>query len=283
MGRSRTCGNPDVSLAAAMAQDGVAAARSRASSPRTRRKSVQALRFSPGCAADRPGDRSRSAECRARRSGARRRAACRSACRWRAGSARRCARPRASAAGQAARSGAAGTAGSSATSSGVGSRLPGGRHLSTLAMYTVSRGRARCARSIELSSWPARPTNGSPWRSSSAPGASPTTSQLGAAIADAEHGLGAGGVQRRSAVQPRTAAAQLLPVEPDGGVRRRCGGRRTCASPRRGAAAIDRCRAPARYCVAQRGVARRHGPPRARRAGRRRRRRQHQASGADSA
>ncbi len=32
------------------------------------------------------------------------------------------------------------------------------------------------ARSMELSSWPARPTKGSPWRSSSAPGASPTMS-----------------------------------------------------------------------------------------------------------
>jgi hypothetical protein len=31
------------------------------------------------------------------------------------------------------------------------------------------------ARSIELSSWPARPTKGSPCRSSSAPGASPIT------------------------------------------------------------------------------------------------------------
>ena len=44
----------------------------------------------------------------------------------------------------------------------------------------LSRAAQPDARSIELSSCPARPTNGSPCRSSSAPGASPTTSQLGA-------------------------------------------------------------------------------------------------------
>ena len=61
------------------------------------------------------------------------------------------------------------------TSAGFGSRLPGGRHLRMLAMNTVSRGRPM-ASSIALSNWPARPTNGSPCRSSSAPGASPITS-----------------------------------------------------------------------------------------------------------
>ena len=59
---------------------------------------------------------------------------------------------------------------------GPGSRLPGGRHFKTFAMYTCSRGNPM-ASSMELSSCPARPTKGSPRRSSSAPGASPTMSQ----------------------------------------------------------------------------------------------------------
>src|SRR3569623_2457298 len=61
-----------------------------------------------------------------------------------------------------------------AASSGFGSRLPGGRHLTILAMYTCSRLRPT-ASSMLLSSLPARHTKGSPWRSSSAPGASPMT------------------------------------------------------------------------------------------------------------
>src|SRR5690606_4567871 len=48
-----------------------------------------------------------------------------------------------------------------ATSCGCGSRLPGGRDLSTLAMYTSARLRPS-ASIIALSSCPARPTNGSP-------------------------------------------------------------------------------------------------------------------------
>src|ERR1700743_2783554 len=64
----------------------------------------------------------------------------------------------------------------SAASAGFGSRLPGGRHFKTFAMYTCSRGKPM-ASSMELSNCPARPTNGSPLRSSSAPGASPTMSQ----------------------------------------------------------------------------------------------------------
>ena len=42
---------------------------------------------------------------------------------------------------------------------------------------------------IFVSSWPARPTNGSPWMSSSAPGASPTNIRSAFGIADAEDDL----------------------------------------------------------------------------------------------
>ncbi len=48
-----------------------------------------------------------------------------------------------------------------------------GRHLRTLAMYTSARDKA-IASIILVSNWPAKPTKGSPCRSSSAPGASPT-------------------------------------------------------------------------------------------------------------
>ena len=48
---------------------------------------------------------------------------------------------------------------------------------------------------ILVRSWPARPTNGSPWRSSSAPGASPKKTTRGLRIADAEDGLLAGAGQ----------------------------------------------------------------------------------------
>src|SRR5256885_6838670 len=58
-------------------------------------------------------------------------------------------------------------------SSGIGSRFPGGRHLSTLATYTSAR-----VSPIPDSSWssslPAAPTNGTPCLSSWKPGASPT-------------------------------------------------------------------------------------------------------------
>ena len=60
-----------------------------------------------------------------------------------------------------------------AISSGCGSRLSGGRHLTTFVMKTSSR-----RQPIEPSSFtsrsPARPTNGRPWRSSLKPGPSPT-------------------------------------------------------------------------------------------------------------
>src|SRR5436305_1099243 len=58
-------------------------------------------------------------------------------------------------------------------SSGTGSRLPGGRHLSTLQTNTCERSRPIPARSLS-SSFPAWPTNGTPCLSSWKPGASPT-------------------------------------------------------------------------------------------------------------
>ena len=57
-------------------------------------------------------------------------------------------------------------------SSGSGLRLSGGRHFTTFAMYTCSRARP-IALMICVSNCPARPTNGSPFQSSSAPGPSP--------------------------------------------------------------------------------------------------------------
>src|SRR5712692_1165808 len=53
-----------------------------------------------------------------------------------------------------------------------GSRLFGGRHLRMLQMYTSSRF-IPTASIILFNNCPAFPTNGSPWASSSAPGASP--------------------------------------------------------------------------------------------------------------
>src|SRR6056297_307591 len=58
-------------------------------------------------------------------------------------------------------------------SSGRGLRLPGGLRLTRFVMYTSSRCRPTLSR-IRSRSWPARPTNGRPLRSSSSPGASPT-------------------------------------------------------------------------------------------------------------
>src|SRR4051812_24996586 len=58
-------------------------------------------------------------------------------------------------------------------SSCCGSRLPGGRHLSTFATYTSSRRRSTPA-SNPSSSFPAWPTKGTPCLSSWKPGASPT-------------------------------------------------------------------------------------------------------------
>ena len=60
-----------------------------------------------------------------------------------------------------------------AISSGCGSRLSGGRHLTTLVMKTSSRRQPIDASSLTSRS-PARPTNGRPSRSSLKPGPSPT-------------------------------------------------------------------------------------------------------------
>ena len=59
------------------------------------------------------------------------------------------------------------------TSSGWGSRLPGGRHFRMLVMKTSAR-ESPMPRSSWSSSLPAAPTKGSPCRSSFWPGASPT-------------------------------------------------------------------------------------------------------------
>ena len=59
------------------------------------------------------------------------------------------------------------------TSSGLGSRLPGGRALTTFVMKTSSRRRPASARTWSRS-LPAAPTNGRPVSSSLRPGASPT-------------------------------------------------------------------------------------------------------------
>ena len=59
-----------------------------------------------------------------------------------------------------------------AISSGWGSRFPGGRHLTTLAMWTVSR-ESPAAPSNWSRKRPAGPTKGTPCSSSRAPGASP--------------------------------------------------------------------------------------------------------------
>ncbi|KAG1373550.1 hypothetical protein G6F59_018487 [Rhizopus arrhizus] len=64
-----------------------------------------------------------------------------------------------------------------AISSGLGLRLPGGRHLITLVMNTSVSRLMPTAASMASSNWPDRPTKGWPCRSSCAPGASPTTSQ----------------------------------------------------------------------------------------------------------
>ena len=68
------------------------------------------------------------------------------------------------------------TAAADALPPGFGSRLFGGRHFRMFAMKTSSRANPS-ARIIALSSCPARPTNGSPCRSSSMPGASPMNIQ----------------------------------------------------------------------------------------------------------
>ena len=74
-----------------------------------------------------------------------------------------------------------------------------------LRMYTSSRF-MRHASMIFVSSCPARPTNGSPSRSSSAPGASPRKHNSCIRIADAEHGLRA----RSGQLVAARAAGHLL-------------------------------------------------------------------------
>src|SRR5690606_31526601 len=59
-----------------------------------------------------------------------------------------------------------------------GVRLSGGRHLTTLVTCALSLDKP-CRASSSHRSCPPGPTNGSPWRSSSAPGASPTTAKAG--------------------------------------------------------------------------------------------------------
>ena len=82
-----------------------------------------------------------------------------------------------------------------AASTGSGVRLPGGRHLRMFRMYTSWRRSFMPLTMMLVRSWPARPTNGSPWRSSSAPGASPNEDQPGVGIAHAEDRLRAGAGQ----------------------------------------------------------------------------------------
>ena len=118
------------------------------------------------------------------------------------------------------------------TSSGFGSRLPGGRHLRMLAMNTVSRGRPM-ASSIALSSWPARPTNGSPCRSSSAPGASPITSHS-ARVLPTPNTVCVRVLHSSQAVQPATRSRS---TPQSAGGRKRCPGRERC---RRGTGAASR-------------------------------------------
>src|SRR5690606_12497727 len=63
----------------------------------------------------------------------------------------------------------------------LGVRLSGGRHLTTLVTCADSRV-SPCRASSSHRSCPLGPTNGSPWRSSSAPGASPTTAKVGLSL-----------------------------------------------------------------------------------------------------
>ena len=79
-----------------------------------------------------------------------------------------------------------------------------------------------------VSSWPARPTNGSPWRSSCWPGPSPTNMQLRVGAPDAEHHL--------------RAARGELAQRATGGDRRDLG--------ERGAGAVRGMRETARWDVA---------------------------------
>ena len=127
----------------------------------------------------------------------------------RAGSAPRCARPRAISVGcDQLDLPLAGSAAGRRASSGLRvavARRPALEHVGDV--HVLARaGPARAASTSAAG--PARPTNGSPCRSSSAPGASPMTIQSALAVADAEHRLRARRHAVRSACRrrPRRAA-----------------------------------------------------------------------------
>ena len=108
-------------------------------------------------------------------------------------------------------------------SSGCGSRLPGGRHFTTLAMYTSARVSPMPSISC-VSSWPARPTNGSPLQVFLLARALADEHQVGVGAADAEHHLGAPGreLAQRAArrPRPRPRRASRRPRARDAGMRR---------------------------------------------------------------
>ena len=107
-------------------------------------------------------------------------------------------------AARSARSGARGTASRprSPPAAGRGCRAAG--DLRMLAMKTSSR-LIPISSSSSLSSWPARPTNGRPWRSSSAPGASPTNIRSASALPAPKTDLGARPACSGQRVQPETS------------------------------------------------------------------------------
>ena len=131
-----------------------------------------------------------------------------------AGSARRCGRPPASAAAASARSAAAGYGRQAADLGRPRVAVAGRPALEDIGDVHVLARLSPMARSIELSSCPARPTNGSPCRSSSAPGASPITSHSRLRIADAEYRLGAGPVQLAAGAARDLARAALPRLRP---------------------------------------------------------------------
>ena len=99
---------------------------------------------------------------------------------------------------------------------------------------------------IFVSSWPARPTNGTPCSSSSAPGASPTNISSAVGSADAEHDLPA-------AERVQLAAGAVADVRADGGQRFGRGARQRRPEPERWPGSW-----PVRGCRGVRGW-RRHG------------------------
>jgi len=92
---------------------------------------------------------------------------------------------------------------------GFGSAMPGGRHFKTFAMYTCSRANPT-ARSMELRSCPARPTKGSPWRSSSLRRLA-DDEPLSAQVAHAEYRLRASRAQAAACARGH-ARSQLGPI-----------------------------------------------------------------------